>query len=130
MTAERHGVRSDRTEVVHLSEPNEANPVTRRRCRTSPGSRPGSVRSTIHGRPTHRDGTGNLALTLGARGGIYIGAIVPKLGTTFAESGFRARFKAKGRLRDYLAAIPTYAIVRPLSALVGAAALLERASER
>jgi glucokinase len=70
---------------------------------------------------------GNLALTLGSRGGIYIaGGIVPKLGTSFAESGFRARFEAKGRFRGYLAAIPTYVIVRPLSALVGAAALLER----
>ena len=70
---------------------------------------------------------GNLALTLGARGGVYIaGGIVPKLGTAFAESGFRRRFEAKGRLQSYLAAIPTYVIVRPLSALVGAAALLER----
>jgi glucokinase len=73
---------------------------------------------------------GNLALTLGSRGGIYIaGGIVPKLGTTFVESGFRARFEAKGRFRGYLAAIPTYVIVRPLSALVGAAALLERIPE-
>ena len=70
---------------------------------------------------------GNLALTLGARGGVYIaGGIVPKLGAAFAESGFRKRFEAKGRLQLYLAAIPTYVIVRPLSALVGAAALLER----
>ena len=41
---------------------------------------------------------GNLALTLGARGGIYIGGgIVPRLGQRFAESPFRARFEAKGR---------------------------------
>jgi glucokinase len=74
---------------------------------------------------------GNLALILGARGGIYIaGGIVPKLGRIFAESEFRSRFEAKGRFRGYLAAIPTYAIVRPLSALVGAAALLERDKER
>ena len=70
---------------------------------------------------------GNLALTLGARGGVYIaGGIVPKLGTAFAESGFRTRFEAKGRFRSYLAAIPTYVIMRPLPALLGAAALLER----
>ncbi|MDR3421237.1 MAG: glucokinase [Xanthobacteraceae bacterium] len=70
---------------------------------------------------------GNLALTLGARGGIYIaGGIVPKLGTVFAESGFRTRFEAKGRFRPYLAAIPTYVITHPLPALLGAAALLER----
>jgi glucokinase len=70
---------------------------------------------------------GNLALTLGARGGVYIpGGIVPKLGTAFAESAFRMRFEAKGRLRWYLAAIPTYVIMRPLPAFLGAAALLER----
>jgi glucokinase len=70
---------------------------------------------------------GNLALTLGARGGVYIaGGIVPKLGTVFAKSGFRTRFEAKGRFRSYLAAIPTYVIMRPLPALLGAAALLER----
>jgi glucokinase len=70
----------------------------------------------------------NLALTVGARGGIYIaGGIVPKLGTIFVESAFRARFEAKGRLHDYLAAIPTYVITRPLPALLGAAKLLERA---
>jgi glucokinase len=70
---------------------------------------------------------GNLALTLGARGGLYIaGGIVPRLGNAFAESGFRMRFEAKGRFRWYLAAIPTYVITRPLPALLGAAALLER----
>jgi glucokinase len=71
---------------------------------------------------------GNLALTLGARGGIYIaGGIVPKLGDAFAQSQFRERFEAKGRFRDYLAAIPTYVIVRPNAALLGAAKLLDEA---
>jgi glucokinase len=69
---------------------------------------------------------GNLALTLGARGGIYIaGGIVPKLGDAFAQSQFRERFEAKGRFRDYLAAIPTYVIVRPFAALLGASKLLD-----
>jgi len=68
---------------------------------------------------------GNLALTLGARGGIYIaGGIVPRLGARFAQSGFRARFEDKGRFRDYLAEVPTFVIVRPDAALLGAAALL------
>jgi len=68
---------------------------------------------------------GNLALTLGARGGIYIaGGIVPKLGAVFAQSEFRARFESKGRMHGYLAAIPTYVIVRPYPGLLGAAALL------
>jgi glucokinase len=68
---------------------------------------------------------GNLALTLGARGGVYLaGGIVPKLGAAFAKSRFRERFEAKGRFNGYLAEIPTYVIVRPLAALVGAAKLL------
>jgi len=71
---------------------------------------------------------GNLALTLGARGGVYIaGGIVPKLGDAFAQSQFRERFEAKGRFRDYLAAIPTYVIVRPFAALLGASKLLDTA---
>ncbi len=69
---------------------------------------------------------GNLALTLGARGGIYIaGGIVPKLGDAFTQSPFRDRFEDKGRFSTYLAAIPTYVIVRPHAALLGASKLLD-----
>ncbi len=69
---------------------------------------------------------GNLALTLGARGGIYIaGGIVPRIASFFSQSEFRSRFETKGRMQSYLAAIPTYLIVRPLPALLGAAALLD-----
>jgi glucokinase len=68
---------------------------------------------------------GNLALTLGARGGTYIGGgIVPRLGQRFAQSPFRARFEAKGRFSEYLAAIPTYVINHPLPAFLGCAAVL------
>ena len=71
---------------------------------------------------------GNLALTFGARGGVYIaGGIVPRLGARFADSAFRARFEAKGRFQHYLAAIPTYVITHPFPALVGAAGLLKDA---
>lgn len=71
---------------------------------------------------------GNLALTLGARGGVFIaGGIVPKLGDRFAKSQFRARFEAKGRFQSYLATIPTYVVVRPFAALLGAAKLLDGA---
>ena len=42
---------------------------------------------------------GNLALTLGAEGGVVIGGgIVPRLGDFFARSEFRAAFEAKGRM--------------------------------
>lgn len=68
---------------------------------------------------------GNLALTLGARGGVYIaGGIVPRLGARFAESGFRERFEAKGRLGTLLAAIPTYVVTHKLPAFLGCAAAL------
>jgi glucokinase len=68
---------------------------------------------------------GNLALSLGAQGGVYIaGGIVPKLGSRFAESAFRERFEAKGRMRSYLASIPTYVITHRLPAFLGCAAAL------
>jgi glucokinase len=68
---------------------------------------------------------GNLALTLGARGGVYIGGgIVPRLGQLFVQSPFRERFEAKGRLQTYLAAIPTFVVIHPLPAFLGCTALL------
>ena len=68
---------------------------------------------------------GNLALTLGARGGIYIGGgIVPRFGQRFAQSPFRTRFEAKGRFSEYLAAIPTWVVTHPLPAFLGCAAVL------
>lgn len=70
---------------------------------------------------------GNLALTLGARGGVYIaGGIAPKLGTALFGPPFRERFEEKGRLHGYLAATPTYLILLPTPALIGMAAKLQR----
>ena len=67
----------------------------------------------------------NLAVTLGAFGGIFIGGgIVPRMGEWFAKSPFRARFEAKGRFSDYLASIPTYVITTPHPALRGVATIL------
>jgi glucokinase len=69
---------------------------------------------------------GNLALTLGARGGVYIaGGIVPKLGGYINRSQFRTRFESKGRLSAYLQSIPTYVVVHPWPALIGASRLLK-----
>lgn len=73
----------------------------------------------------------NLALTLGARGGVYIGGgIVPRLGAYFARSPFRERFEQKGRFSDYLARIPTLVIHAPYAGLTGAARALEQAAVR
>ena len=68
---------------------------------------------------------GDLALTTGALGGVYIaGGIVPRLVDVLAQSEFRARFEAKGRYSDYMAAIPTYVITTALPAFRGLRYLL------
>ena len=69
---------------------------------------------------------GDLALTLGARGGVYIGGgVVPRWLGWFETSSFRARFEAKGRFVPYLKAIPTWVIDSPVSpALEGASQAL------
>jgi glucokinase len=70
---------------------------------------------------------GNVALTLGARGGLYIGGgIVPRFADRFFASAFRERFESKGRFRGYLAAIPTALITDTLAALSGAALAIEQ----
>jgi glucokinase len=67
----------------------------------------------------------NVAVTLCARGGIYIGGgVVPRLGEWFARSSFRARFENKGRFSGFAARIPCFVIHAPYPALSGAAAIL------
>ena len=71
---------------------------------------------------------GNLALTYGALGGVYIaGGIVPAMADRIAQSGFRARFEAKGRFHDYLHAIPTFVVTHKQPALLGLTAMLDSA---
>lgn len=73
----------------------------------------------------------NLAITLGARGGLYIGGgIVPRLGEYFASSAFRKRFEQKGRFSNYLAAVPSFVIVAKNPALRGTAAALDALAVR
>ena len=70
---------------------------------------------------------GNLAVTLGARGGVYIGGgIVPRLGEFFDRSPFRERFETKGRFSNYLKTIPTKVVLADYPALTGAARALLR----
>ena len=73
--------------------------------------------------------TGNLALTLGARGGVFIGGgIVPRVLPELERSAFRERFEAKGRFRDYLRAMPIWVIQAEVSpALAGVARALDPA---
>lgn len=68
---------------------------------------------------------GDVALTLGARGGIYIaGGMVPRLGGLFDAHLFRQRFEAKGPYKSYLAAIPAWLITHEYPGLAGLASLL------
>ena len=75
---------------------------------------------------------GNLAVTLGALGGMYIGGgVVLKLGDLFLRSSFRQRFEAKGRFQPYLANVPTYVITAEYPAFLGVSAILaEQLSNR
>lgn len=69
---------------------------------------------------------GNVALTVGARGGVYIaGGIVPRFPEFLATSDFRDRFEAKGRFRGWLAPIPTFVVTHPNPAFPGLLAMLE-----
>jgi glucokinase len=68
---------------------------------------------------------GNVALTLGARGGVYLaGGILPRVLDLLQASAFRERFVAKGRFRAYLEAIPTVVIVDPYPAFKGLKSVL------
>jgi glucokinase len=67
---------------------------------------------------------GNVALTYGARGGVYIaGGIAPRILGHLAVSEFRSRFVQKGRFQTYLEAIPSQVIVHPAATFLGLMAL-------
>ncbi len=72
---------------------------------------------------------GDVALTFGAHGGLYVGGgVVPRLGESFARSRFRERFEAKGRFTERLRVIATPVIVGADAALLGAAVRLREAA--
>ena len=65
---------------------------------------------------------GDLALTLGATGGVYIGGgVVHNMGESFDAAHFRERFEDKGRMRKFTAPIPAYAIAKQWPAFDGLA---------
>jgi glucokinase len=64
---------------------------------------------------------GDLALTYGARGGIFVaGGVCLALGPLFDRDLFRERFLAKGRMRPYLERIPVWLVLRGGTGLDGA----------
>jgi glucokinase len=69
---------------------------------------------------------GNLALTLGAAGGIYIGGgILRRIPDYLARSEFRTRFEDKGRFKTYLEPVPAWLILDEDVAFAGLRALAE-----
>jgi glucokinase len=67
---------------------------------------------------------GNVALTLGAHGGVYLaGGILPRWGALFDAKLFRARFESKGRMKEFVAPMPVFLVNAPDLALRGLAAL-------
>lgn len=69
---------------------------------------------------------GDLALSQGSRGGVYIGGgIIPRFADLFVDTPFRKRFESKGRMGVLNQKIPTYLITASDPALIGAAHLLK-----
>jgi len=64
---------------------------------------------------------GNFALTVGARGGVYLaGGILPRIREFFLASEFRASFDERGALSPYTRSIATFLVDEPDPGLRGA----------
>ena len=73
--------------------------------------------------------SGNLALTFGANGGVYLtGGILPRMLDFLHSSDFAVRFREKGIMSHYVESIPVHLINHPETAFAGAAAWLEQVS--
>ena len=69
---------------------------------------------------------GDLALALGARGGVYLGGgILLRFSDFLISSDFMNRFLAKGQMQEYLHQMPVKLVTEGNSALSGAAAWFE-----
>jgi glucokinase len=65
---------------------------------------------------------GNLALTVLATRGVYLGGgIPPKILDRIREGGFMRAFAAKGRMRGMVERMPVWVILNDRTALLGAA---------
>jgi glucokinase len=70
---------------------------------------------------------GDLALSFGARGGVFVsGGIAPRMADRLASGSFRRRFEDKGRLSAFVQEIPTALVLHPYPAILGAARELEQ----
>ena len=69
---------------------------------------------------------GDIALELGARGGVYVsGGVAGHMADRLAAGGFRERFEDKGRFQSYMRAIPVWLVLDPFVALMGSASVLK-----
>lgn len=74
---------------------------------------------------------GDLALIVGARGGVYLGGgILPRLAAIIPETPLRARFEAKAPMEDFVRPIPVRLITAAFPGLAGAAHWLADIQER
>ncbi|MEM0928278.1 MAG: glucokinase [Pseudomonadota bacterium] len=73
---------------------------------------------------------GDAVLSTGARGGVVLcGGILPKIKDLFLESRFNELFTDKGRMSDYVGAVPVRLIINESAALYGAAAAMKDVSD-
>ena len=64
---------------------------------------------------------GNFALTVGARGGVFLaGGILPRIQSFFLSSAFRQRFEARGAMRTFNEQVPTFLLTLPDPGITGA----------
>jgi glucokinase len=64
---------------------------------------------------------GNLALTAGATGGVYVaGGIAPKIISRLTDGRFMRAFRSKGKMSPYVEVIPVQVVIRPEVGLIGA----------
>jgi glucokinase len=70
---------------------------------------------------------GNLALTVVAKGGVFLaGGIAPRIAERLESGPFLTAFRDKGRLSELLSQIPVHVILNPSVGVLGAAAVAAR----
>jgi glucokinase len=74
---------------------------------------------------------GNLALTAGATGGVYIaGGIAPRILARLQDGAFMRAFNRKANMSHFVEAVPVRVVLHPQVGLFGAAAVAARAVRR
>ena len=67
--------------------------------------------------------SGDVVLTLGALGGVFVsGGVIHGVMQAFDRAGFREGFESKGRFRSYMERIPAWLVTHPYATLLGCAA--------